>query len=86
MSETEPAEISRRQTNLRYLLNQWDPLDVADIVGMNTTPVGTALGRLVRGAGRSEISEFLWYEIERHFGLDPARYGVDRQSPETVET
>jgi hypothetical protein len=78
MSETEPAEISRRQANLRYLLNQWDPLGVADTVADEYDCLLAPLwDRLVRGAGRSEVSEFLWYEIEDHFGLDPARYGVD---------
>jgi hypothetical protein len=66
------------QRNLRELLNQWDPIGVA-----GTAPdeydfmLGPLLTKLHAGADRAEIGEFLWHELEDHFGLDPARYYVD---------
>jgi hypothetical protein len=72
------VDLVDQQLNLRYLLNQWDPIGVAEIApdeyDCMTAPL---LTRLRSGAGRAEISEFLWYELEDHFGLDPARYDVD---------
>jgi hypothetical protein len=32
MTELDADQIERRQANLRYLLNQWDPVGVADLV------------------------------------------------------
>lgn len=68
--------------NLRYLLNQWDPIGVADLVDDEydclIAPILTMLGA---GAGTSAVSEFLWSELENHFGLNPYHhrdhYGVD---------
>jgi hypothetical protein len=78
MTETDSAEINRRQENLRYLLNNWDPLGVADLVSDEyeclLAPLWT---RLRTGCSRAHVSEFLWFELEDHFGLDPARYDVD---------
>jgi hypothetical protein len=39
--------------------------------------IAPLLSRLIRGEGRSKISDFLWYELEDHFGLDPAARDVD---------
>ena len=39
--------------------------------------IAPLLGRLIRGEGRSDISEFLWFELEDHFGLDPAARDFD---------
>jgi hypothetical protein len=66
------------QLNLRYLLNEWDPIGVAEIAPDEyDRMVGPLLVRLRAGAGRAEISEYLWFELERHFGLDPTPYDVD---------
>lgn len=66
------------QANLRLLLNEWDPLGVADLAPDECDcMIAPLLSRLVRGEGRSEISEFLWYELEDHFGIDPAARDVD---------
>ena len=35
---------------------------------------GTARGV---GAGRAAVSQFLWYELQDHVGLDPERAGTD---------
>jgi hypothetical protein len=66
------------QANLRLLLNEWDPLGVADLAPDECDcMIAPLLSRLIRGEGRSEISEFLWYELEDHFGIDPAARDVD---------
>jgi hypothetical protein len=36
--------------------------------------IGPLLQRLARGDSRAELSEYLWCELEDHFGLDP---GID---------
>lgn len=67
------------QLNLRYLLNEWDPIGVADLVEDEyDCLIAPLLSRLSAGAGRAEISEFLWYETEDHFGLNPGRLEIDR--------
>jgi hypothetical protein len=64
--------------NLTLLLNEWDPIGVADIAPDEyECMLAPLLKKLGDGAGRSEISQFLWFELEDHFGLDPARYDVD---------
>lgn len=71
----DPADL---HLNLRYLLNEWDPIGVAEIAPDEyDCMLGPVLGKLGAGAGRAEISEFLWHELEDHFGLDPTRYDVD---------
>src|SRR5688500_6705969 len=64
------------QDNLRHILNEWDPIGVADLVE-DECMVAPLLSRLGGGAGRAAISEFLWGELEEHFGLDPAFHDVD---------
>jgi hypothetical protein len=85
MTETDSAEINRRQENLRDLLNNWDPLGVADLVSDEyeclLAPLWT---RLRTGCSRAQVTEFLWFELEDHFGLDPARYDVDRFANQLV--
>ncbi|MEA5364423.1 hypothetical protein VA596_33170 [Amycolatopsis sp., V23-08] len=66
--------------NLRYLLNQWDPIGVVDEVDDEyDCLIAPLLSRLAAGGGRAEIGEFLWYELTDHFGLsDPETLGTDR--------
>jgi hypothetical protein len=67
-----------RQPNLRHLLNEWDPIGVADISPDEyDCMIGPLLGRLRAGAGLGEVKEYLWFELEDHFGVDPARNHVD---------
>src|ERR1700685_1922970 len=77
-SSTEPSALSpsRLQDELRYLLNRWDPIGIYD-EQLNFPPdeydclIGPLLTRLARHDARASLSEYLWYEIEDHFGLDP---------------
>jgi hypothetical protein len=67
-----------RQQNLRYLLNQWDPVGVADLVEDEYDCLLAPLwSRLTLGASRAALSEYLWFELQDHFGLDPVHHGTD---------
>jgi hypothetical protein len=49
------------QANLRHLLNEWDPIGVADVVSDEyDCLIAPLLSKLSAGGGRSQISEFLW--------------------------
>ena len=66
------------QANLRHLLNGWDPIGFADIVDDEyDCLIAPLLSRLNAGAGRAQISEFLWHEVEDHFGMDPSSHEID---------
>jgi hypothetical protein len=57
---------------LRELLNEWDPVGVADDVEDEyDCMLAPLLGRLSRGAGRAEIGAYLRHELAEHFGLAP---------------
>ncbi|MFJ2820071.1 hypothetical protein ACIO7M_03000 [Streptomyces toxytricini] len=61
------------QRELRQLLNEWDPIGVADLVGDEyDCLLAPLLGRLCRGADGTEIGAYLRTEVEDHFGLDPS--------------
>jgi hypothetical protein len=67
---------------LRYLLNRWDPIGIYDEAldfpaDEYDCLIGPILTRLARGESREAFSEYLWNEIENHFGLDPVRCGCD---------
>ncbi|MEV5887150.1 hypothetical protein AB0L74_31555 [Streptomyces sp. NPDC052020] len=52
------------------MLNEWDPVGVADVVGDEyDCMLAPLLGRLYGGAGEREVGEFLRHELEDHFGL-----------------
>lgn len=58
------------ENGLRHLLNEWDPLGVADEVQDEyDCMLAPLLQRPRRGANQAEIGEFLRYELEDHFGL-----------------
>ncbi|MFD5584445.1 hypothetical protein ACFWII_11675 [Streptomyces sp. NPDC127063] len=60
------------EDGLRRLLNEWDPIGVADAVRHEyDCMLIPLLGRLRRGADQAEIGEFLRHELEDHFGLTP---------------
>jgi hypothetical protein len=70
------------QDELRYVLNHWDPIGIYDEM-LNYPPdeydclIGPLLTRLARHDSRATLSEYLWNEVETHFGLDPVRCGTD---------
>ncbi|MFD0036953.1 hypothetical protein ACFVIZ_04820 [Streptomyces anulatus] len=60
------------ENDLRHLLNEWDPIGVADEVQDEyDCMLAPLLQRLRGGANETEISEFLRHEVKEHFGLDP---------------
>jgi hypothetical protein len=73
------------QASLNYLLNEWDPIGVAEH-GSDEYDclIAPLLSRLNAGNGRAEISQFLWYELEDHFGLDPDSHDVDAMANRLV--
>jgi hypothetical protein len=78
LSQTRPVTDVDPQANLRHLLNQWDPIGVADLVNDEyDCMLSPLLRRLGSGQGPADISEYLWSELEDHFGLDPANHDVD---------
>ena len=74
--------LSDLQAELRYLLNHWDPLGICD-EALDFPPdeydclIGPVLTGLAREDSRADLSEYLWNEIENHFGFDPVRAGTD---------
>ena len=78
----DPDALLPLQDNLRYLLNRWDPIGIYD-EKLDFPPdeydclIAPVLTRLSRGDGLAEMSEFLWFELEDHFGLDPTMLGAD---------
>ena len=71
-------DLSDLQDNLRYLLNEWDPIGVATMVSDEyDCLVAPLLSRLISGASPWQISEFLWYELDDHFHLSPEGHDVD---------
>ncbi|MEV7859871.1 hypothetical protein AB0O86_13780 [Streptomyces hirsutus] len=60
------------ENGLRHLLNEWDPIGVADDVQDEyDCMLAPLLQRLRAGADQTEIGGFLQYELEDHFGLAP---------------
>ena len=72
--------------NLRYLLDQWDPIGVADVAPDECDCLTASLLRkLTAGDGRAETSELLWTELEDHFGLNsPELSDVDAMADRLV--
>ncbi|OSZ57002.1 hypothetical protein OQI_29805 [Streptomyces pharetrae CZA14] len=57
---------------LRHLLNEWDPIGVADVVQDEYDCLLPPLLRLLGGgADQAGIGDFLRHELEDHFGLAP---------------
>lgn len=60
------------ENDLRHLLNEWDPIGVADDVQDEyDCMLAPLLQQLRGGANQTEIGQFLRHELEDHFGLDP---------------
>ncbi len=66
------SESDTTEDGLRHLLNEWDPIGVADEVRDEyDCMLAPLLQRLRHGAGQAEIGGFLRHELEEHFCLDP---------------
>ncbi len=82
MAFVDPDGFESVQQALRSLLNGWDPIGIYDPV-LDYPPdeydclIGPLLTLLGGGADRAELGEFLWHEIEDHFGLDPVLARTD---------
>ena len=71
--------------NLRFLLDEWDPIGVAELSQDEyDCMLAPLVERLQGGADRAEIGEFRWHELEDHFGLDPAFHGTDAMADRLV--
>jgi hypothetical protein len=79
MWHDQSVDLAAVQANLRYLVWQWDPIGVADIAPEDEYDclIGPLQSKLSQAAGQAAISEYLWYELEDHFGVDPAQPDVD---------
>ncbi|MGW5902902.1 hypothetical protein ACWFQ6_14260 [Streptomyces althioticus] len=72
MSTEARAATDDIESGLRRLLNEWDRIGVADEVPDEyDCMLAPLLQRLRRGADEADISDFLRYELEDHFGLTP---------------
>jgi hypothetical protein len=67
------------QANLRHLIREWDPIGVADVAPADEYDclIAPLITKLSQGAVPAEINEYLWYELEDHFGIDPGFHDVD---------
>jgi hypothetical protein len=77
-----PEHLAALQDELRCLLNRWDPIGVYDeSLDLPADEYdclrGPLLTRLANHDSRADLSEYLWHEIEDHFGLDPLQSGTD---------
>ncbi|MGW7197673.1 hypothetical protein [Streptomyces chryseus] len=60
------------ENDLRHLLNEWNPIGVADEVQDEyDCMLVPLLQRLRSGADQAGIGRFLRHELEDHFGLTP---------------
>ena len=67
------------RTSCGSLLNAWDPIGVADVVDDEyDCLIGPILTKLSAGATAVEMSEFVWFELADHLGLDPSAHAADR--------
>jgi hypothetical protein len=65
------VDFGHAHSDLRSILNEWDPIGVADFAPDDEYDC------LRAGAGKAAIGEFLRYEVEGHFGLDPRSADTD---------
>lgn len=81
--------LKRRQSELRLLLTEWDPMGVYG-PGSQCPPdeydcLLVMVGKLREGASAVEVERFLTEELREHFGLDP-NYASPRKFAERVHT
>ncbi|MFF7967299.1 hypothetical protein ACFZC3_18370 [Streptomyces sp. NPDC007903] len=73
------------EDGLRRLLNEWDPLDVAeDVQDEYDCMVGHLLLLLRTGSDQARIAGFLRTDLTDHFGLDPRFLGTESMAARLV--
>lgn len=66
-----PDELADLTVELNYMLNQWDPIGVADIVDDEYLSLtGQLLELLGRGASRATVCQFL-FDVACEYGTNP---------------
>ncbi|AJF70255.1 hypothetical protein [Streptomyces vietnamensis] len=74
------------ENDLRHLLNEWDPIGVADDVQDEyDCMLAPLLQRLRGGADQADIGAFLRQELEDHFGLDPLGLRPDAMAARVID-
>ncbi|MGA5565118.1 hypothetical protein ACPCUV_28680 [Streptomyces platensis] len=74
------------ESGLRRLLNEWDPIGVADEVQDEyDCMLAPLLQRLRRGADQGGIGKFLRQELEDHFGLDSLGLRPDAMAVRVID-
>jgi len=74
------------ENDLRQLLNEWDPIGVADDVQDEyDCMLAPLLQRLLGGADQAEIGKFLRQDLEEHFGLDPLGLRPDAMAARVID-
>ncbi|MDX3119539.1 hypothetical protein [Streptomyces scabiei] len=74
------------EDDLRRLLDEWDPIGVADDAQDEyDCMLAPLLQRLRSSAGRTGSGEFLRQELEDHFGLDPLGLRPDAMAVRVVD-
>ncbi|MEU7473783.1 hypothetical protein AB0A94_35655 [Streptomyces sp. NPDC044984] len=77
--------IDATENGLRQLLNEWDPIGVADEVQDEyDCMLAPLLQRLRGGADQVEIGALLRQELEDHFGLDPLGLRPDPRAARVI--
>ncbi|MFF0561556.1 hypothetical protein [Streptomyces sp. NPDC004266] len=74
------------ENGLRHLLNEWDPIGVADHVQDEYDCMLAPLLQRLRGdADQGAIGGFLRHELEDHFGLDPLGLRPDAMAARVID-
>jgi hypothetical protein len=71
------TELRAKQRELRALLNEWDPLGVADIAPSEEYDcLLGVIGELRRGMSEPQLAGHLDVQLRHHFGVEPNQRNV----------
>ncbi|WP_369141816.1 hypothetical protein [Streptomyces sp. R44] len=74
------------ENGLRHLLNEWDPVGVADEVQNEyDCMLAAVLQRLRGGADQAELGALLRQELADHVGLDPLGLRPDAMAARVID-
>jgi hypothetical protein len=71
------ARLRTKQRELRVLLNEWDPLNVAELVGDEYDCLLRVIGKLHHGSPEADVAAYFREELVGHFGIDPEPSGPE---------